>query len=473
MRARICSLTLCLALLAGLVFTWTAYAAEAPADSAEIPAPQVWDDPLYWKLTAWDGAQEDAVSASIRAAGVSWYGDATPRALAAGETLQCGIDVSYFQRDIDWAAVKESGVEFVIIRGAYRTYGTAGFLYEDERFQEYVEGAKAVGLKVGAYIFSQALSEDEARQEARFLMDVSSGYSMDLPLVMDYETAGEDGRLTTALRMWMEPDQATNICNAFVDEVQKNGYAAMVYANKYMLENQLIDEDLGRIWLAHYTRRTDYAGDYEFWQFSSSGQVPGIRGSVDLDFWFNPGSQPSVPVRRSLPFRDVSQWDWFYNDVRAAYDAEIVNGTSVRYFSPYDSVSRGAVVTMLYRMAGSPAVSGSTGFRDLIQDYYRTPVLWAWKQGYVGGYSDTQFGPEDTMTRQDLAVVLYRMAGSPDVYASLGSFWDAGQIADYAVSAMRWAVAENLLRGSEGALRPRDYCSRAEACALLMRYGNI
>ena len=200
-----------------------------------------------------------------------------------GQTLYTGIDVSTYQRTIDWEKVKNDGVEFAIIRVGYRGY-SAGNVHYDTRAVQNMEGANAAGVPIGVYFFSQAITEEEAREEADFLINAVAGYKIDLPLILDYEYAGDIGRMEAAT---LSKEEETAIVNAFADRVREAGYTPMVYANKYMLNATLNKNDLNcAVWLAHYTYDTTYTGEYEFWQCASDGHVDGITGNVDLDFWY-------------------------------------------------------------------------------------------------------------------------------------------------------------------------------------------
>ena len=471
MKKRLLAVCLCLVMLAGMV----------PAARAGEAGGSVDNGLLYIPVEEIPEGEILGISAPHVAAGPTTFSAANPRALKPGETLRRGIDVSAWQDDIDWKKVAASGVEFAIIRACGRGYGTAGTLYQDSKFQRNIEGARANGILVGAYVFSQALTVEEARQEARLLMNMVQDYNIDLPLVLDYETTDGNGRLTQAINTWLTPSQVTRICNAFCAEVEDYGYESMVYANKYFLERHMVPSAFNRVWAAQYYDQCTYGGAYEFWQFSSSGRISGISGYVDMDFWFDPGNYDG-PYRANryvdkeldsgqMRFPDVHRSDWFYAEVKAAYDRGIVQGTDLGIFQPLGTATRGQTVTMLYRMSGSPAVSGTSPFRDLTQEYYKKPVLWAYKTGIMKGYWEEQFAPEDMMTRQDLVTVLYRRQGSPAVTGSLGSFQDTGRISDYAWDAMSWAVEQGILKGDDAnRLRPRAGCSRAEACAILMRY---
>lgn len=205
-----------------------------------------------------------------------------------GAKVRNGIDVSYYQKDIDWNAVKKSGVEFVFIRVGYRGY-SGGTLHEDPKFASYIQGALAADLKVGVYFFSQAITRAEAVEEAQFTLKRLSGYNLSLPVVMDFEYAGgeDGGRLYQA---GLSKEAATSVCSAFCDTIAVTEYSPMIYANKNMLENHIDGNTLGqkyKIWLAHYTNKSSYAGKYSFWQYTSSGAVSGIAGRVDLDFWYD------------------------------------------------------------------------------------------------------------------------------------------------------------------------------------------
>ena len=207
-----------------------------------------------------------------------------------GTTKRSGVDVSKWQGDIDWNQVKASGIEYAIIRVGYRG-ASSGALAKDNKAIQNIQGAKAAGLKVGVYIFSQAINIGEAQEEADYAINQISGYSLDLPVVIDYEYAsGNSGRLYDA---HLSVEAATSIVNAFCERVQNRGYYGMVYANKSMLEDQLNASDISSkyaVWLANYTNQTTYGGNYRFWQYTSTGSVPGISGNVDMDVWYDNGS---------------------------------------------------------------------------------------------------------------------------------------------------------------------------------------
>ncbi len=188
-----------------------------------------------------------------------------------------GIDVSKWNGDIDWAAVKNSGVSYVIIRCGYRG-SSKGALVEDPKFKANIKGATGAGLKVGVYFFSQAINEIEAVEEASMVLSLVKGYSLSYPIFLDVEPSG--GRADG-----IDRKTRTAVCKAFCQTVQNSGYAAGVYANKTWFESYIDASQLGtyRIWLAQYAAAPTYGGRYDIWQYSSKGKISGIKGDVDLN----------------------------------------------------------------------------------------------------------------------------------------------------------------------------------------------
>lgn len=228
-------------------------------------------------------------------AGLALYGlsaaSITHDSKFASCTKRTGIDVSSWQGTVDWAKVKAAGVEFAFIRVAYRSYAS-GTLAKDTKGLKNLKEAQAAGIKVGVYIFSQAITVAEAREEADYVESIVSGYDLDLPIVMDYEyRSGTDkGRLYNAN---LTKAEATGIVKAFCARVQSNGHIGMLYANTNMLQEDLNASEIAEsypIWMARYATEANYAGDYTFWQYTSSGSVDGISGKVDVDVWYDDGT---------------------------------------------------------------------------------------------------------------------------------------------------------------------------------------
>lgn len=196
------------------------------------------------------------------------------------------IDVSTYNGDIDWNAVKAAGVDYAIIRVGYRGYGTAR-LVQDRRFEQNMRGAINAGIRVGAYIVTQAVNTEEAVEEASFIVEKCRGYNVTLPLAIDVEWAGnsyEEGRANS-----ISASTRTDVINAFARTVMNSGYTAMAYANKDWFENKIYSGNLFsscKIWLAQY-RNTEYTygGRVNMWQYTSKGRVDGINRDVDISAW--------------------------------------------------------------------------------------------------------------------------------------------------------------------------------------------
>ncbi len=195
-----------------------------------------------------------------------------------------GIDVSSYQGEIDWQAVADSGIEFAVIRAGYRGY-TEGVLMEDTYFHQNMQGALDAGLDVGVYIFSQAVNEAEAIEEADMVLSMVEGYDVSLPLVFDWENVSSSSARTNGISV----QQLTDCAIAFCERVKDYGYTPNVYFNQ-LLGYQYYDlaqlTDYGW-WLADYNAvPAFYYGGYHMWQYTSSGTVPGIKGNVDMNVMF-------------------------------------------------------------------------------------------------------------------------------------------------------------------------------------------
>ena len=188
---------------------------------------------------------------------------------------------------------------------------------------------------------------------------------------------------------------------------------------------------------------------------------------VEVTASFVPGGE--------LPFLDVRPGDWCYDGVRYAFEAGLMNGTSATAFTPDTPTTRGQIVAILYRLEGAPAV-GPAPFRDVRPDaYYASAVSWASQNGIVNGYGDNTFRPDSLITREQLAAFLYRFASRKgrdvSALADLSAFADAGQIASYAVTPLRWACAAGLVNGAgAGVLSPGGTAPRAQAAVILTRF---
>lgn len=198
-----------------------------------------------------------------------------------------GVDVSYYQGEIDWAAVAASGVEFAMIRAGYRGY-TDGGITEDERFRENAQGALNAGLRVGLYFFSQAVTVEEAEIEARWLLDAAKDFKITLPLVFDWEPiGGVSGEIRTD---GMTGAETTACARAFCEIIAGAGYEPCIYFSRWQ---GYYDYDLSQLtdytfWVSGTGAWDDFYYAHTFWQYTFTGTVDGIATAVDRNIWYIP-----------------------------------------------------------------------------------------------------------------------------------------------------------------------------------------
>lgn len=190
-----------------------------------------------------------------------------------------GIDVSKWNKEIDWKKVKDAGVEFAIIRAGYRGY-TTGSLVVDPYFEANIKGATDAGILTGVYFFTQAVNEVEAVEEASMVIELLKKYDIQYPVFIDTEGVGGNGRADN-----LDVATRTAVCEAFCNTIENEGYMAGVYASRNWYQNRLETEKLEHfyIWLAEYRSEPLYKGSYQMWQYTSKGQIDGIEGNVDLN----------------------------------------------------------------------------------------------------------------------------------------------------------------------------------------------
>ncbi len=204
--------------------------------------------------------------------------------------ISLGIDVSAHQKNIDFNKVKKSGVDFVIIRAGFTGWGT-GAMKKDAYFETNISKAKAAGLKVGAYYYSVAITEEEAALEAQLTIDIikSSGYGLDYPVALDYE------EINKHRAKGLTDEQRTNIALTYMSYIeQHSGFRTMFYTSKNAYYNSFITEQLYgyKFWLANFIHKsnttTNYDGVAYIWQYASDGNVPGISTCVDMNIAYQP-----------------------------------------------------------------------------------------------------------------------------------------------------------------------------------------
>ena len=234
-------------------------------------------DPNGDPVPIWDDVDRAALSPD------KYYKDERGRVRYADENvrLYTGVDISVFQGDVDFEAVKNDGVDFVMLRCGYRGYGEKGSLNEDAKFVENYRAATEAGLKVGVYFFSQAVSAKEAREEADFVLDMIKDLPIDYPVAYDWEHIDYDSARTDDL----DNETVTACAAAFCDEVLRAGYEPIIYFNRSLgyFSYDLSVLSGAHFWIAEYTEAPAFIYNYKLWQYTREGEVAGIEGVVDLN----------------------------------------------------------------------------------------------------------------------------------------------------------------------------------------------
>ena len=190
-----------------------------------------------------------------------------------------GIDTSYHKGTIDWNAVKASGIEFAIVRAGYGRLASQ----KDTKFEEHYAGAKSVGLPVGCFWYSYAMSVTEIKQEAEVFLQTIKGKQFEYPVYLDFEEKSQ---------FRLGKSKCSEMAKAFLDILENAGYYAGIYASKSPLENYFTEDILNRytVWVAHYgVSQTSYRYPYDIWQYSETGRVDGVKTDVDLDYCYKTG----------------------------------------------------------------------------------------------------------------------------------------------------------------------------------------
>lgn len=208
-----------------------------------------------------------------------------------GKDVAMGIDVSEHNGDVNWDKVKED-FDFAFIRVGYRGYAK-GNIVLDETAKQNMKMANKADVPFGVYFYTQAVTEDEAREEAKFLLKEIKHYSVTLPLIIDFEYATDsDGNTAGRLKeAELSPEEKTEIINAFFDEIKDSGYNFGIYASSSMLNNEIDADNLDEkalVWVADYNNSVTYNVDYTVWQYSKTGKSDAVSSDyVDLNYWYS------------------------------------------------------------------------------------------------------------------------------------------------------------------------------------------
>ena len=209
-----------------------------------------------------------------------------------------GIDVSDFNGDIDWYSVKNAGIDFAMIRIGYMLY-ESGEIVMDTKFEHNLQAAYEAGIKTGVYFFSQAVSKEEALEEADLVINAIKDYTISYPVVFDWETVNAKSARTNDVTV----DTLSECCIAFCERVKEAGYTPMIYQNKDIALRKL---DLPRLkdydfWLAEYNDKPTYRYHFDMWQFGQNGYITGIEGDVDMNISFRDYGDPLPEIRSATP----------------------------------------------------------------------------------------------------------------------------------------------------------------------------
>ena len=291
-RSRVPVFLLMIVLGAVLVFLIKGKSDSAPEETPDPHAGQIYINDgfdMVW-LTPWEGVETNDISRSE----LRMVND-RPEYSGGAYYLRYGVDVSEHQWDIDWRQVASSGVDFAMIRLGYRGC-TEGGLFEDPYYYKNMDGALAAGLDVGVYFFSQALTVQEAIEEAEYVIQRLKGYNVKMPVVFDWERVEADYAVRSDN---MDSTILTDCAVAFCQTVSNAGYDACVYFNRHFgyYEFDLSRLDRYQFWIALPGEYPDFYYKCQLWQYSFSASIPGIEGETDMNVQFVPVAAPAAETR--------------------------------------------------------------------------------------------------------------------------------------------------------------------------------
>ena len=432
-----------------------------------------------------------------------------------------GMDVSQWQGTIDWSQARKY-IEFAIIRSSH------SITTMDSEFERNVAACIKYKIPYGIYIYAKATTVEEAVAEAKSVISRLNGRKPDLPVYYDVEDNDSNLALTN--------EELYDVVSAFCETIEKAGLKAGVYSFTSAFNEHLTDSRLSKwaCWVAQindsYT--CTYKGGFQTWQYSWKGRIPGITDprtgnlcDVDLDVWvgdigdlshrytmtrtaatctksgkvvysstdgkvkltvsvqslghtFENGrctrcGTVNTAVVNAAAFSDVDPNAWYFSAVNYALKNGLFYGVSNTEFDPDGYMTRAMLVTVLWRIAGKPIVVAYNPFRDVLPGaWYYDAVTWAYHKGVVSGTSSTAFSPNDQITREQIATIIYRYSGQKQSStAVLNSYVDGGQVSSFAKYGMAWAVDRGIVAGvSSTELDPLGNASRAQGAAMLQRY---
>ena len=393
----------------------------------------------------------------------------------AEDLVYDGVDVSYWQEAIDWATFKED-TDYAILRCGF---GSNQEKHDDKNWYANADGCEENGIPYGVYLYSYALTDADAVSEAEHALRLLEGYDPDLPVYLDIEDESIDPYREKKITLKQQLRNATIFCNM----LEEAGYTVGIYASKawwYYYMTQPTWDRWSR-WVAQYTSQCTLEREYDQWQYTDKGKVPGIKTNVDLNYWYGalPGNnhvhcyQASELIRATclsegleericpcgesyeqvIPISGCAYGEW------TVLVAPTLQTEGLREHTCLDC---GETVQQVMERLPLP-------FADVTsRDYYYEPVLWALLGGITSGVSPTAFAPFDACLRSQVVTFLWRSVGSP-VTEGENPFEDV-KPTDYYYDAVLWAVENGITSGLDAThFGPNEICSRSQVVTFLHR----
>ena len=465
---------------------WPA-AAFAQSDGQETVSANSWryaDDQL---VASDETTDEDGLSVMASAWSKTSSGYVSSDGTIISGAVAKGIDVSQWQGKINWQSVKNSGIDFAIIRIGYGDNETS----QDDSYWSYnVSECERLGIPYGVYIYSYANTADHAVSESAHCLRLLQGHTPTLPVYLDLEDNCISRTFGTSTASY------SIVTMAFCSRIEAAGYQAGVYANLSWWNTYLTDSSFNGWdrWVAQWNSRCTYSKSYSIWQCADDASVSGVSGGVDLNFLMN-SSSLSQSVYSG--FRDVQDTSaWYYQSVYTAADLDLMKGYDNGLFGVGDTLSRADAAVILWRyFASSEAKSynassavNTTGMSDVPSGaYYTGAANWAVSHGVINGEDGADgnryFNPTGAITREQLCTIIANavsslkgVSTSGASQSKLNSMPDASQVSDWATNSVAWCLNKGVISGVESAnsrwAAPQWAVDRASAAAILVNLVN-
>jgi uncharacterized repeat protein (TIGR02543 family) len=362
--------------------------------------------------------------------------------------------------------------------------GTATVSATDEQIKEVISGTKETGtvvvdisnLSVSSAIVPAAIISAAQTAEG------STGLTVSLPTgSVTLDKTALDSTGGNDVKIEVQPVDTSDLNDAQKEKLGEQAGSATVIDVSVYVNNVLthtFNDGKVDVSVPYTLKPGESADSITVWYLADDGSITPMHGVYDpasgtVSFTT---THLSSYVIASFPFTDVSEDAWYYGSAAYVYTHGIFAGTADTTFSPEQTMTRGMIVTVLWRMAGKPSASGASAFQDVASGaYYAQAVAWAAENGIVLGYGNGNYGPDDSITREQMAVILYRYAKYKGYDVSVGeetnilSFEDFSEVSEYAIPALQWACGAELIQGSGNKLMPRDGAVRAQAAEIFTR----